>query len=99
MVGSELRWIALGRLRAFEIRQLKKRLDREYETLGRLAEPVFTRDRKASGAVSGDVDLCLKQIEFLRDEIAQLDGERERSRRLFESRRAGEMGVEDESDQ
>lgn len=101
VVASELRWIVAGRVRAFEIMQLRRRLEREYEALGRLAEPQLAALRAGAEAdLSGlgrDADLCLKQIEFLREEIALLDGDRRRSRRRFEEQRARDLGLDTES--
>jgi len=102
VVASELRWIVLGRVRAFEIRQLRRRLEREYEALGRLCEPLLKhiregkKGRSLSPEAGEKADLLLKQIEFLNEEIAQLEDERLRSRRLFERQRARELGLEPE---
>ena len=83
VVGAELRRIALGRVRAFEIRQIRRRLEREYETLGRLAEPLLSGPQKSAPGspkpapdAQRAVDLSLKQLEFLRREIAQLEAQR-----------------------
>ncbi len=101
VVGSELRWIVLGRVRAFEIRQLGRRLEREFETLGRLAEPVLAaHDAKTIKTLSSDagVNLCLKQIEFLREEIAQLEDARLNSRRGLAHQRAEDLGMQPRPD-
>ena len=64
---AEMKWLIRYRLGCFEIRRLEKELDREYGILGRIAEE--PRGRKA------DKELSLKQIAFLKEEIATLKTE------------------------
>ena len=103
VLASELRWMVIGRLRAFEIRQLRHRLKNEYETLGRLAEPVMAATEAGkrptlSAETRRDADLSLKQIDFLREEIDLLEDERRRSRHRFEQQRAEELGLKQNPD-
>ncbi len=76
-LGSEVYWNLLRLLREVEIKQLDKRLLKEYETLGRLhagqGEP-SAEDRESEEA------LCRKQIDFLEKEIAFLREELEKLR-------------------
>lgn len=69
---AEVGWLTRSLLGRFEIGRLEKELEREYATLGRIAEaPRGKKEEK---------DLCLKQIDFLKDEIATLKGELARDR-------------------
>ena len=64
---AEMKWLARAQLGKFEISRLEKELDREYGILGRIAEA--PRGRKE------EKELCLKQIAFLKEEIATLRDE------------------------
>jgi len=64
---AEMKWLIRSRLGRFEVRRLEKELDREYGMLGRIAEE--PRGKKA------EKELCLKQIAFLKEEIATLKSE------------------------
>ncbi|MCF8040218.1 MAG: hypothetical protein K9K79_12970 [Desulfohalobiaceae bacterium] len=72
VLGGELSWNIVRLLRRFEIRQLEKRLAREYETLGRLQAGKMEKDEEAQEA---EKELCHKQIAFLEKEIAFLEEE------------------------
>lgn len=64
---AEMKWLTRAQLGKFEISRLEKELDREYGILGRIAEtPRGKKDEK---------ELCLKQIDFLKEEIATLRDE------------------------
>ena len=69
---AEVGWLTRSLLGRFEIGRLEKELEREYATLGRIAEA--PRGRKE------EKELSLKQIDFLKDEIATLKGELARDR-------------------
>ncbi len=69
---AEVGWLTRSLLGRFEIGRLEKELEREYATLGRIAEAPRGRMEEK--------DLCLKQIDFLKDEIATLKGELARDR-------------------
>lgn len=78
--NAEMRWLIKSALTRFEINRLEKELNREYGTLGRIAEsPRGKMDEK---------ELSLKQIEFLKEEIATLRGElvRDREERMSKLR-------------
>ena len=101
VVGSEIKWLGLSGLRAFEIRGMKKRLDQEYQSLGKhIHEQAKTPE---SGQGSGPVrdektGLALKQIDFLLEEIAYLKEERKRFRNEFVSSRANGLGFKEPED-
>lgn len=75
VMGSELQWVAIRSLRDWEIRQLRKRLQEEYTTLGRL-DAEETSD-------SRDAELSRRQISFLKEEIDHLEQELVRARQEF----------------
>lgn len=64
---SELHWQILRGLRSWEIRQIEQRLQREYQTLGRLLSN-RKQDQESEDSDS-EVELCQKQIDFLTKEI------------------------------
>lgn len=86
---SEMKWLATSLVRRFEISRLAKRLDEEYTRLGRVAEA--PRGRMA------EKELCLKQIAFLKDEMAALQDELE-ARRTARLNRLRERGRDEPLD-
>ncbi|WP_285907802.1 hypothetical protein [Pseudodesulfovibrio pelocollis] len=64
---AEMGWLTRSVLGRFEISRLEKELEREYATLGRIAEQ--PRGRKE------EKDQCLGQISFLKEEIETLKAE------------------------
>ena len=69
---AEVKWLGRSVLGRFEIGRLEKELEREYAILGRIAEmPRGKKDEK---------ELSLKQVAFLKDEIATLKQELARDR-------------------
>ena len=70
---AEIKWLAASVLGRYEISRLEKELNQEYGILGRIAET--PRGKKEAK------ELCLKQIEFLKEEIetlrSELAGDRE----------------------
>lgn len=69
---AEVKWLIRSLFGKFEISRLEKELEREYGTLGRIAEsPRGQKDAK---------ELCLKQISFLKEEIETLKEELARDR-------------------
>lgn len=64
---AEMQWLVRSVLGRFEVGRLEKELEREYGILGRIAES--PRGRQA------DKELCLRQIDFLREEITNLKTE------------------------
>ena len=89
VLASEYKWLGLKGMRAFEIRQMKRRLDQEYTVLGRALSKILTdpEAKKASFPIDEDTRLILRQISFLRDEISLLEEEREQLREHFVARR------------
>jgi hypothetical protein len=69
---AEMAWLTRSVLGRFEIGRLEKELEQEYGNLGRIAEQ--PRGRKE------DKELCLRQIDFLKEEIATLRDELARDR-------------------
>ncbi|MEF2232089.1 MAG: hypothetical protein V3571_14245 [Pseudodesulfovibrio sp.] len=80
---AEIKWLGRTVLGRFEIGRLEKELQREYATLGRIAEAPRGRMEEK--------DLCLKQIAFLKDEIETLRAElaRDREERMAHLRKDG----------
>lgn len=100
---GELQWIGLKALRAFELRQLKKRLKEECATLGEaVARQLADKELGEPGAdtplppCDERTRLALKQVRFLEDEIEHLLRERQRMREEFEARRKSSLGVNQE---
>ncbi len=100
VLGSELRWIVLRGLRELEIRQMRKRLNQEYLTLGRCAERMSLTDAGTAEAeqLQRDNALSLGQVAFLKQEIALLEKERERSRGEYVRRRVSNWNLDVEQD-
>jgi hypothetical protein len=88
---SEIHWQILRGLRSWEIRQMRSRLAKEYERLGKLLET------QAGGAADGDrqaeLDLCRKQIDFLTREVDHLQTQLWKLRRDIIARRRTKWGV------
>jgi len=76
-LGSEVYWHLLRLLREFEIKQMDKRLLKEYEKLGRLHAG---QGETAAEDRESEEELCRKQIDFLEKEIAFLREELEKLR-------------------
>ncbi len=103
---GELQWIGLKALRAFELRQLRKRLKEECATLGEaVARQLAEKEPWEPGEPEADTPLppcdertrlALKQVRFLEDEIEHLVRERQRMREEFEARRKSSLGVNQE---
>lgn len=103
VVGSEIKWLALGGLRAFEIRRMEKRLDQEYQVLGKEVHEQAQSQKPGQGPGQGPVwdekiQLSLKQIDFLQEEIAYLKEERKNFRREFVSSRTNGLGFKEPED-
>ncbi len=85
---AEIKWLTRTVLGRFEISRLEKELEREYASLGRIAEAPRGRMEEK--------DLCLKQIAFLKDEIETLRNElardrEERMSKLHKDEKTGEQ--------
>ncbi len=68
---SEIHWNVIKGLRKWEIKELKKRLDKEYLTLGKLVYNFNEEDKEQLEKI----DLAKQQIEFLENEIKSLEKE------------------------
>ncbi|MFW5970752.1 MAG: hypothetical protein ACOCQT_01500 [Desulfovermiculus sp.] len=68
LIGSELRWAVVRYLRSIEIRQMEKRLNKEYQKLGQLLAASAKNN-------SAEAELCQKQIDFLAKELKFLKQE------------------------
>lgn len=68
LIASELRWSVVRFLRSIEIRQLEKRLAKEYQQLGQIS----AGQKKKTNS---DTELCQKQIDFLEKELLFLKQE------------------------
>ena len=62
-------------LHAFEVKQLEKRLEQEYAALGKATSHHLDADDEAPATLSVEMTSALKQISFLKDEIARLQSE------------------------
>lgn len=100
VLASELRWIVLRGLRELEIRQMRKRLNQEYLILGRCAERMARAGAGTAEAeqIRRDSDLSLRQVAFLKQELALLGDERERSRGEYVRRRVSNWNLDVEQD-
>lgn len=85
VIFSELWWSVIRWLRSLEIRQMEKRLKREYETLGKLQQKAekdaLSRDEES------EESLCLKQIDFLSSELDHLRSDLQNLRQSMIDRR------------
>jgi hypothetical protein len=106
---GELQWIGLKALRAFELRQLRKRLKEECATLGEAVARQLADKQPGEPGEPGEpgsdtplppcderTRLALKQVRFLEDEIEHLVRERQRMREEFEARRKSSLGANQE---
>jgi hypothetical protein len=87
LLASEGKWVFIKGFRGWEIRQMEKRLAEEYQNLGKSYAECQTRD-EAFDPKASDNDLTLRQISFLRDEIAHLEQELASTRAEYVKSRA-----------
>ena len=92
LLASEGKWVLIKGFRSWEIRQMEKRLAEEYQNLGKSYAESRTRD-EAFDPKSSDNDLTLKQISFLREEIAHLEQELASTRAEYVKNRTEESDV------
>jgi hypothetical protein len=78
---AEMKWLARSLSGRFEVGRLEKELEREYGILGRIAE--------APRGKMAEKELCLRQIDFLKEEIGALKEElaNDREERMKQVRR------------
>jgi cob(I)alamin adenosyltransferase len=84
---SEIHWNIIKGLRKWEIKELKKRLDREYLTLGKLTFHLNEKDDEQKS----QVELTKQQIEFLEKEIKSLENELVNLREQIIKNRSGDL--------
>ncbi|MDZ7761894.1 MAG: hypothetical protein U5L00_16780 [Desulfovermiculus sp.] len=87
IIGSELRWAIVRFLRSLEIRQMEKRLNAEYQKLGKLSASKSKDD-------SVEAELCQKQIDFLEKELLFLKQELTDLRMDLINKRCRKWGLE-----
>ncbi len=80
---QELKGIFTRLLGNFEVRQLEKRLEREYALLGKLT----------CDDAEGDIELCSKQIDFFKEEISKLKKEQAAKRDVKRRDNKRKMGL------
>ena len=89
LLASESKCVFIRGFRRWEIRQMEKRLAEEYQNLGK-----SFADCRSKGAAfdpsASDNDLTLKQIDFLREELAHLEKDLESTRLEYVKGRSGE---------
>jgi hypothetical protein len=96
VLGDEARYLALNGLRGVEIRQMEKRLAEECAALGELVASAVGPDPEPATAPLDDAArLSLKQIAFLREELALLRSQREGLRAEVLARRSRTLGLDD----
>jgi hypothetical protein len=88
---SELHWQILRGLRNWEIKQMRSRLSKEYEKLGKLLEShsASTSDNDRQS----EIDLCRKQVDFLSREVEHLQTQLRNLRRDIIARRRKKWNV------
>ncbi len=85
---SEMHWHLLRGLRVWEIKQLNKRLEKEYQKMGELS-----RQEVEDSEIQSQKELCNNQIEFLEKEIDFLENELQRLRNDNIAKRRQKWGV------
>ena len=89
LMASEAKWVVIKCLRSLEIRQLRKRLGEELQTLGKAFADAQSRAELFDPTTS-DNDLILKQISFLQQEIDHLEKELAATRAEYVHNRSGD---------
>lgn len=96
VLGGELKWLAMRLIRGCESRQVRRRLEAEYATLGRLARRHLENGGKAPMTGDGEAGLSLSQIEFLEQEVAFLEKDLAAAREKDLARRRRDLDPEDD---
>lgn len=89
VLAYELKWLVMKGIRGLELKQLERRLEAEYAALGKaVAAGVADRNPKEPmPEPDHDMELALKQIDFLKEEIDHLIAEREKTAEEYQARR------------
>jgi cell division protein FtsB len=91
LVASELKWLGIEAIHRLEARQMKRRLAEEQRELGELTQKKTAQPDSA--AYDREIELALKQVEFLKEEIDHLEAENRRSRQDYIAKRAKRWGL------
>ena len=96
VLGSELKWQLIQVIRGLEIRQMKKRLMREYQALGEITHARMLKYGENEPMPQPDKKMLVsaKQIDFLLDEMAHLRAESGRMRTELVQSRSKDLGYE-----
>lgn len=87
---GEIHWHILRGLRLLEIKQMKKRLENEYQKLGELSRE---NQNSQNQEIESQREICNKQIEFLEKEIDYLEKDLEKLRTDMISRRREKWNI------
>ncbi|WP_461210541.1 hypothetical protein [Desulfocurvus sp. DL9XJH121] len=94
VLWAELKWTLTKSIREYETRQMRRRLEREYATLGRIARKRMDAAEADAPSRDGEAGLVLSQIEFLERELDFLDKEGSRTRSEDLERRRRDLGLD-----
>ena len=89
VLSSEFKWLFIRAFRRWEIKQLRKRLNEEYQTVGELFSDLLDQ-KKPLDPATPEAELSIKQISFLKEEIDHMETELSASRKDYISRRTQE---------
>jgi hypothetical protein len=92
LMASESKWIFIRGFRRWEIRQMEKRLAEEYQTLGK-SYAQSQADGRDFDPKASENDLTLRQVAFLREELAHLEQDLDATRAAYVKSRTKESGV------
>jgi uncharacterized small protein (DUF1192 family) len=93
VLASETKWVFIKGVRRWEIRQMEKRLAEEYQNLGQSYAAALAKGGNFDPQAS-DNDLTLKQIAFLREEIAHLEQDLATTRAEYVKKRSDDAAPE-----
>jgi hypothetical protein len=96
VLASELKWQLVQIIRGLEIRQMKKRLMREYQTLGEITYARMLKAGETEPMPPPDKRMIVsaKQIDFLLDEMEHLRAESGKMRDELVQSRSKDLGYE-----
>jgi hypothetical protein len=87
VIFSEFKWLFIKMFRRWEIKQLRKRLNEEYLSLGKVYA-FFVEEKKPLDPEDTEAEIPLKQISFLKEEIDHMEQELQKSRSEYVKRRS-----------
>jgi len=92
LIPNEVAWNVMRRLRLWEIKQMQRRLEREYQTYGRqaLAAELTSEADEDRGQ---EMELTRKQIDFLEKEVSFLTQELQNLRQNMVAKRRHKWAV------